>query len=263
MDADTRGEGQAGATPGHPQGQTMRLNRFLALCGVASRRAAMGIVFEGRVEVNGETVTDPGRTVTAGVDRVQLDGVHVRAPARWLYYAFHKPRGVLVTASDEQGREAIGSYLRKLPAHVFAVGRLDRSSEGLLLLTNHGELGEVLLHPRHQIERVYRVRVAPAPRPGQLERMERGLLIGEGEWSGPARVRLKRGTHRAGLLTITLREGKKREVRRMCRAVGLRVLQLRRIAYAGIRLGDLPAGAVRALTPDELAHLRELTGLPL
>jgi 23S rRNA pseudouridine2605 synthase len=263
MDADTRGDGQSGATPGHPQGQVMRLNRYLALCGVASRRAAMGIVFEGRVELNGETVTDPGRAVTAGVDRVKLDGALVRPPARWLYYAFHKPRGVLVTASDERGRESIDTYLRRLPAHVFAVGRLDRSSEGLLLLTNHGELAEILLHPRHQIERVYRVKVAPAPRPGQLERMERGLLIAEGEWSAPAQVRLKRGTHRAGLLTITLREGKKREVRRMCRAVGLRVLQLRRIAYAGIRLGELPVGAVRPLTLEELAQLRELTGLPL
>lgn len=266
MSAAPRGAGPGADPPApaeDPLGRPMRLNRYLALCGAASRRGAMELVFSGRVQVNGETVTDPGHAILPGSDRVDLDGARVRAPARWYYFAFHKPRGLLVTVRDEHGREDIRGYLRKLPAHVFAVGRLDKESEGLLLLTNHGELAERLLHPRYRVERVYRVKVAPGPRPGQIARLSAGVPIGRGEQSGEARVRLKRGGQRMGQLTVAIREGKKREVRRMCRAVGLRVLRLRRIMFAGIRLGELPPGAHRALTAEEIAQLRELTGLAL
>jgi 23S rRNA pseudouridine2605 synthase len=246
-----------------PASHPMRLNRYLALCGVASRRSAMELVFSGRVQVNGEVARDPGETVVADRDCVELDGARVRPPARWLYYAFHKPRGVLVTVSDDHGRATIATYLRRLPAHVVAVGRLDRDSEGLLLLTNHGELVEALLHPRHAVERTYRVRVMPGPRPGQIAKLQEGVPIGFGEWSSAAVVRLKRGGGKLGLLTIQIREGKKREVRRMCRSVGLRVLRLRRIAFAGIRLGDLPSGSIRPLDQEEIEHLRDLTALDL
>jgi len=256
--------GEAPSGPGgEPSGRRIRLNRYLALCGAASRRGAMALVFAGRVQVNGETTTDPGLLVETGGDRVTLDGARVRAPSRWLYYALHKPRGVIVTSRDEQGRVDMRALLRRLPAHVFAVGRLDRDSEGLLLLTNHGELTEHLLHPRNRVERVYRVKVMPAPRPGQLARLAGGVPIGAGQVSGPAEVRLKRALARSGLLTITIREGKKREVRRMCSRVGLRVMRLRRIAFAGIRLGELPLGAHRPLTAEEIAQLRALSGLAL
>jgi pseudouridine synthase len=241
----------------------MRLNRYLALCGVAARRGATELVLAGRVQVNGREAREPGQPVQVAQDSVEVDGERVRPPRRWLYLAFHKPRGLLVTSRDELGRPALGGLLRSARERVFPVGRLDRSSEGLLLLTNHGELAHALLHPRFGIERVYRVTVAPRPRPGQLARMAEGVPIGGGERSGPAEIRVRRVGAGTATLTMLLREGKKREVRRICRWAGLTVLRLRRVQFAGVRLGDLPAGQSRRLTPEELEHLEDLTGLRL
>jgi pseudouridine synthase len=215
------------------------------------------------VTVNGVVATDPGQAVQSGIDEVALDGELLRPPRHWRYYAFHKPRGVIVTARDELGRTGIEPYLRKVRERVFPVGRLDRASEGLLLVTNHGALAHALLHPRARIEKVYRVRVTPRPGTGQLERMARGVALGRGEWSAPAQVRLRRASRGGAWLTMVLTEGKKREVRRICRAVGLRVLQLKRTAFAGIQLGELAPGALRPLARAEIEQLRELTGLPL
>ncbi|MFH1145209.1 MAG: pseudouridine synthase [Candidatus Eisenbacteria bacterium] len=258
---------EPGATPGesgqNAGGPGMRLNRYLALCGIASRRQAMAIVFSGRVTINGEVVLDPGRRVEGAADRVAVDGERVQPPRKWYYLAFHKPRGVLVTAHDELGRPSIDTYFRKIPDRVFPVGRLDRASEGLLLVTNHGELADALLHPSRGVEKVYRVRVRPRPQPAQLARIEQGVPIGAGETSAPGRVHIKRAGRGGALLTLTITEGKKREVRRICRTVGLQVQRLKRVAFAGIRLGLLPPGALRPLTGEELDHLRRLTGLPL
>jgi len=241
----------------------MRLNRYLALCGTAARRQAMALIFAGRVTVNGAVVDEPSRTVRPGVDAVEVDGERVRPPRRWVHLAFHKPRGLLVTARDEWGRPAIGRVLRGVDARVFPIGRLDKASEGLLLLTNHGDLAYALLHPRFRIERVYRVTVSPRPRPGQLARMSAGVALGHGERSSPIGVQVKRVAAGSAVLSLLLREGKKREVRRICRAVGLRVLRLRRVQFAGIRLGVLPAGQMRPLTAAEIRHLEALTGLAL
>jgi 23S rRNA pseudouridine2605 synthase len=241
----------------------MRLNRYLALCGVASRRGSMGLVFSGRVTVNERVVRDPGHVIRSGVDRVALDGDALSTPRRWLFYAFHKPRGVIVTASDDRGRAALETFLRRIPERVFPVGRLDRSSEGLLLLTNHGEVAQALLHPRFEVEKIYRVRVLPRPNVRQLTRLREGVDLGAGEHSAPARVHIKRTKFTGAVLTLTLHEGRKREVRRMCASVGLRVLRLQRVAFAGIRLADLSAGRIRPLTRDEIAHLSELTGIVL
>ncbi len=257
---ESEGRGPAGQTP---DGQRMRLNRYLAMCGAASRRKAMTLVFEGRVEVNGEPARDPGMHVACGRDEVRLDGEPVRPPTRWAYFAFHKPRGVVVTAADELGRSGLAPYLQRLPVAVFPVGRLDRNSEGLLLLTNHGELAQRLLHPRFQVEKVYQVRVMPRPHPGQLARMASGVEIGPREVSAPAVVRIRRTSRRAAVLRMTLHEGKKREVRRICRAVGLRVLRLQRLSFAGVQLEQLPPGEIRALTPAETAELGRRTHLEL
>ena len=241
----------------------MRLNRYLAFCGIAARRQAMALIFAGRVTVNGRPADDPGLSVQAGVDEVTVDGERVRPARRWIYLAYHKPRGMLVTTHDEYGRPAIDRVLHGLRERVFPVGRLDRASEGLLLLTNHGDLANALLHPRFGVERIYRVSVAPRPRPAQLARMEAGVPLGAGVRSGPITVQVKRVAAGSAVLTLMLREGRKREVRRICRTVGLRVLRLRRIQFAGIKLGDLPAGKMRRLTPAEVDRLRELTALPL
>lgn len=258
-----RGQGDSPANARGPAGRTMRLNRYLALCGAASRRGSMDLIFAGRVRVNGEVARDPGKVVCCGLDCVELDGEHVRSPAQWLYFAFHKPRGIIVSMRDEWDRAVMDTYLSRIPEHVLPIGRLDRSSEGLLLLTNHGDLAHALLHPRRGVEKIYRVRVFPRPGREQLQRMADGVPLGGGERSAPARVRMKRSSKRHAVLSIALREGKKREVRRICRAVGLRVLRLRRVAFAGIRLGDLTAGAVRPLLAEEVAHLKGLSGLEL
>lgn len=261
----TPGEDKSHVGPGHatPDAARLRLNRYLALCGVTSRRKAMELVFAGRVVVNGRRVEDPGTLVTSGRDRVELDGEAVRPPAQWVYYAFHKPRGVVVSEADELGREGLGPFLRRIHVPVFPVGRLDRTSEGLLLLTNHGELANRLLHPRFEVEKLYQVRVVPRPNPAQLARMAGGVPIGASEHSAPAQVRVKRSSRRGAVLRVVLHEGKKREVRRICRAVGLRVVRLQRLAFAGVRLGELPAGAIRPLLPPEIQELARRTGLEL
>jgi pseudouridine synthase len=241
----------------------MRLNRYLALCGVASRRKAMEIVFAGRVRLNGSPAVDPGVLVRGDRDRIEVDGEPIRPPTHWVYYAFHKPRGVVVSASDELGRAGLGPYLRRIRIPVFAVGRLDRSSEGLLLLTNHGELAQRLLHPRYQVEKVYQVRVMPRPQPGQLARMSAGVALGGSEQSCPVQVRVRRTSRGGAVLRMVLHEGKKREVRRICRAVGLRVVRLQRLSFGGVRLGEMPAGEIRSLTPAEVGELARLTGLEL
>ncbi|MCK4303257.1 MAG: rRNA pseudouridine synthase [Candidatus Eisenbacteria sp.] len=241
----------------------MRLNRYLAFCGVASRRGAMTVVLAGRVQVNGHIILDPGQEVICGADRVKVDGEDVRAPGCWVYHAFYKPRGVVVSARDELGREGLQPYLRRMREHVFPVGRLDRNSEGLLLLTNHGKLGHALLHPSCEIEKLYLVTVAPRPRPWQLARVAGGVPIGQGEYSGPVQVRVKRADRKGAVLRLTLTEGKKREIRRICQAVGLRVLRLRRVSFAGVRLQGLEPGKHRPLNPEEVAGLKALTGLEL
>jgi 23S rRNA pseudouridine2605 synthase len=256
-------KGDAGPGPVGPEAARMRLNRFLALCGVASRRKAMELVFAGRVQVNGQRVEDPGILVTSGQDRIELDGEAVRPPTQWVYFAFHKPRGVVVSEADELGREGLAPFLRRIHVPVFPVGRLDRSSEGLLLLTNHGELAHRLLHPRFQVEKLYQVRVMPRPHPAQLTRMAGGVPIGEGEHSAPVQIKVKRSSRRGAVLRVMLREGKKREVRRICRAVGLRVVRLQRLGFAGVRLGELPAGGIRPLAAAELEELARRTGLEL
>jgi len=248
---------------GEPPGQEMRLNRYLALCGVASRRQAMEYVFAGRVSVEGEVEHDPGRKVRVGHERVEVDGERVLPPRKWVYFAFYKPPGVLVTAHDELGREGIQAFFRRVPQRVFPIGRLDRASEGLLLVTNHGELADALLHPSGGIEKIYRVKVSPRPQPSQLARMQEGVPLGQGEHSAPARVRVKRAGRAAALLTLTLTEGKKREVRRICKAVGLQVLKLKRVAFAGIQLGEAAPGTLRKLSRAEVDHLQRLTGVRL
>ncbi len=262
MPTDARDRAGPPGPPG-PEAGGMRLNRFLALCGVASRRKAMELVFAGRVRLNGSPAVDPGVLVWGDRDRIEVDGELIRPPARYVYYAFHKPRGVVVTTSDELGRAGLGPYLRRIRVPVFAVGRLDRSSEGLLLLTNHGELAQRLLHPRYQVEKVYQVRVVPRPQPGQLARMSAGVVLSGDEQSGPAQVRVRRTSRGGAVLRMVLHEGKKREVRRICRAVGLRVVRLQRLSFGGVRLGEMPAGEIRPLAPGEVSELARLTGLEL
>jgi 23S rRNA pseudouridine2605 synthase len=230
----------------------MRLAKFLAHAGVASRRAAEEIVRDGRVKVGGETVMDPARDVDES-SAVTLDGRGVSPEPREVH-ALNKPAGVVSTASDTHGRTT-GVGLVRSRLRLYPVGRLDFDTTGLILLTNDGELAERLTHPRYGVEKVYRAKVRPARvSEDALRRLGEGLQLEDGRTS-PARVRLIR----PGLLEIAIREGKKRQVRRMIEAVGHRVNALERVAFGPLGLGRLEPGESRRLKPAEIDRLRRAT----
>jgi 23S rRNA pseudouridine2605 synthase len=230
----------------------MRLAKFLANSGVASRRAAEQIIRSGRVTVAGETVTDPARDVDAD-SRVAVDGAPIgAAPQELVVYAVNKPRGVVSTASDPQGRPTVVSLV-KSPHRLYPVGRLDADTTGLILLTNDGDLAHRLTHPSFEVDKTYRAVVRGAPvREQALRALRSGVELEDG-MTAPARVsRVKSDT-----LEITIHEGRKRQVKRMCEAVGHRVVELQRIRFGPLQLGDLALGAVRRLTPNEVSLLRD------
>ncbi len=227
----------------------MRLAKFLATAGVASRRAAEEIVRAGRVTVNGEPVTDPATDVT-DADAVAVDGAGVTPAAGRVVYALNKPVGVVSTASDPQGRPTVVSLIPS-SHRLYPVGRLDIDTTGLILLTNDGELAHRLTHPSFEVPRTYRARVdRPPVRDATLRRLRRGVILDDGP-TAPARVR----RIAPDVLELTIHEGRKRQVKRMCEAVGHPVRRLERVAFGPLTLGDLAPGAHRRLTGDELRAL--------
>lgn len=228
----------------------VRLQKALAQAGVASRRAAEELIRQGRVTVNGRVVTELGTKVVPGRDTVAVDGRPLRGPEKLVYLALNKPAGYVSTAFDPQGRPTV---LDLVPADVrlFPVGRLDADSEGLLLLTNDGEFAFRVTHPRHALDKEYRVLVEGRPSPEALNALRRGVLI-EGQLTAPAEVALLGYDDGNALLRVVIREGRKRQVRRMLLAVGHRVLRLRRVRIGGIELGELPVGRYRRLTRNEI-----------
>ncbi len=228
----------------------MRLARYLAHAGVASRRAAEGLIADGRVRVDGDVVTDPARDVD-DASGVEVDGRAV-APEPREVWLVNKPVGVVSTASDTHGRPIV-TDLVETDRRLYPVGRLDAATTGLILLTNDGDLANRLMHPRYGVERVYSARVEPAPVPEPaLRRLREGVELEDGRTS-PAGVRQSA----PGLLELTIAEGRKRQVRRMCEAVGHPVEELERIAFGPLRLGDLGPGEARLLTPAEVERLRK------
>jgi 23S rRNA pseudouridine2605 synthase len=228
----------------------VRLARYLAHAGAASRRAAERLIAEGRVTVGGEVVTDPARDVDES-SGVALDGEPLAPEAREVY-ALNKPRGVVSTARDTHGRRTVVELVPSA-RRLYPVGRLDADTSGLILLTNDGELANRLMHPRYEVEKTYRARVEPVPvRERALRTLREGVQLEDGRTS-PARVRQLE----PGLLEIVIREGRKRQVRRMCEAVGHRVTRLERIAYGPLRLNELPEGKSRRLRPAEVERLRK------
>lgn len=234
----------------------MRLAKHLAHAGVASRRAAEEIVREGRVRVDGEVVRNPAHDVGER-NAIQVDGRPLGGPEQRVAYAVHKPLGVLSTAHDPYGRPAVVSLVPHERRRLYPVGRLDADSTGLILLTNDGELAHRLTHPSFEVPKTYRVTVAGGPVGEQaLRRLRGGVALDDGP-TGPARVRRAAGGE---VLEITIREGRNRQVRRMCEAVGHPVTGLQRVAFGSLRLGRLAPGAHRQLTSAELADLRAIAG---
>ncbi|MGE5282976.1 MAG: pseudouridine synthase [Chloroflexota bacterium] len=227
----------------------MRLAKFLAHGGVASRRRAEKLVAAGRVTVGGEVVTDPARDVGAS-DDVRVDGRPVGEEAREVW-AVNKPVGVVSTAREPGRRRAVVELVDSA-ARLYPVGRLDADSSGLLLLTNDGELANRLTHPRYEVPKTYRMELRRPPSEADLRRLASGVEL-EDRPTAPAEVR-RLGERE---VEIVLREGRNRQVRRMAEAVGNEVVSLRRVRFGPIELGDLPEGASRPLDSDELARLRE------
>jgi 23S rRNA pseudouridine2605 synthase len=228
----------------------MRLAKFLAHAGVASRRAAEQIVFAGRVTVGGEVVRDPARDVTEA-DAIAVDGRAVALERRHVVFALNKPAGYVSTAKDPQGRPTVVSLIESRE-RLYPVGRLDADTTGLLLLTNDGDLAHRLTHPSFAVPRVYRAQVRNPPvREPALRRLREGVLLEDG-MTAPATARRLTPDR----LELILHEGRKRQVRRMCEAVGHRVVRLERIAFGPLRLGDLPLGRHRRLSPAEVEALR-------
>jgi 23S rRNA pseudouridine2605 synthase len=227
----------------------MRLGKFLAHAGVASRRAAEDIVREGRVTVDGEVVTDPAREVGES-HAVALDGRRVE-PEPHEVHALNKPAGVVSTARDTHGRPTVVQLVRS-PRRLYPVGRLDADSTGLILLTNDGELAERLTHPRYGVKKVYRARVTPGRlSPRALQALKHGVELDDGP-TAPAQVRQAA----RGVVEIAVREGRKRQVRRMLEAVGHRVVELERVAFGPLGLRGLEPGKSRRLTKAEVERLR-------
>ncbi len=233
-----------------------RLQKYISACGIASRRAAEDLIREGRVTVNGRKA-EIGDTVIPGVHRVAVDGKLLKESHRpeKKYIMLNKPRGYVTTLSDEQGRKCVADLVADCGARVYPVGRLDKDSEGLLLLTNDGEFAQFITHPSGQVGKTYRVSVRPEVTATQLDRLRNGVMI-DGVMTAEAKVKeLPEEEPGKSILQMTIFEGRNREIRKMCEAVGLTVARLKRIAVGDLGLGTLPLGKWRNLTKPEIALL--------
>ena len=228
------------------------------MCGVASRRKSEELIAQGHVSVNGVTVSEMGMQVEE-TDEVALDGRIVRPEAEKRTILYHKVAGEVTTVADDRGRETVLDHFRDFPVRLFPVGRLDYDSEGLLLLTNDGDLAQRLLHPRAEVDKVYLARVTGDVTTADARRLSEGVfLAGDPRKTAPAKVRVIKRETFASVVLVTIHEGRNRQVRRMFDSVGHKVLMLRRVQFGPIHLGDLPHGAWRDLTAEEMEKLRAL-----
>ncbi len=238
-----------------PAGAGERLQKVLAAAGVASRRESETLILEGRVEVDGQTVIELGTRVDRDTQEIRVDGEALLSPKR-VYFAVHKPAGVVCTANDPAGRTRVTDLLPPETGRVFNVGRLDLESEGLILVTNDGALANQLTHPKHGVEKTYEVQVMGYPDASVLAQVRKGMHLAEG-FAKAVKVKIKSRRKSGAILEMVLDEGRNREVRRMLAKVGHKVQRLTRIAVGPIRLGEMPRGAVRRLTPVEIRKLRD------
>jgi 23S rRNA pseudouridine2605 synthase len=248
----------------------IRINKYLSECGAASRRGADELILAGRVQLNGMVVSEPGVRVSPSSDVVLVDGKPVRHPSALpgadesLTVLLHKPRQVVTTRNDPQGRQTVFDILPQefRAKRLLHVGRLDYFSEGLLLLTTDGSLVNRLIHPRWHLPKVYHVCVRGEATENKLDVMRRGMTLDEGEKLAPVKARMLRRDAGGTWLELTLLQGLNRQIRRMCRDLDLTVLRLIRVQQGELRLGTLNPGQCRALTKDEVNALRREVGLP-
>lgn len=238
----------------------IRLNKFLSESGVASRREADRVIEKGRVTVNGQVVQVLGLTIDDEGDEVRVDGRRVKKEAKKVYLMLNKPPGYLVSLKDPFGRATIKDLLPSFETRIFPVGRLDYESQGLLLMTNDGNLAYRLTHPRYKIKKVYLLKIKGQPDSVNLTKLEKGVFL-DGKRTAPAKIVLQRVSSQRAFLRIEVYEGRKREIRRMFESIGHRVLELRRIKLGGLSLGKLKNGQWRYLTPKEVERLKNQVGL--
>ena len=232
-----------------------RLQTVLSHAGVASRRHAVELIEAGRVKVDGVVVTEKGARVDPDVQKILVDGRGLPKGIGKLYFLFNKPKGVITTASDTHDRRKIVDYFRKVGARLFPIGRLDKDTTGLIILTNDGDLAHKLAHPSFEVEKEYEALVGGWVKEGNISRLERGVMLEEG-LTAPCRIKILGRNERGVRVSVRIHEGKKRQVRRMFEQTGARVLELKRVRYAGLRIGDLKEGDFRRLSAREVADLK-------
>ena len=232
-----------------------RLQKIIAAAGLMSRRAAEELIAAGKVRVN-DAVASLGDRADAARDRITVDGKSLAPPEEKVYIMLNKPRGYVTTLKDEKGRRTVAELVSELGVRLYPVGRLDMNSEGLLIMTNDGDLAERMMHPRGGVEKCYRTTVTGENIPAAAEKMKESMLI-DGYRTRGARVEIERLTDKGGVLLVTIGEGRNRQVRKMCEQVGLRVTRLCRISEGGLKLGNLRSGEWRELTRAEIARLKQ------
>lgn len=237
----------------------MRLAKYLALSGVASRRRAETLINQGRVTVNGLVIHKPQYRVSSD-DLVVVDGRLLEGPEAKKYILLNKPGGHISAVADTHQRPTVINLIRNENARLYPVGRLDYDTTGVLLLTNDGELAYRLTHPRYEVNKEYQSLVKGKPGRQALEAMQKGLMIDDAR-TAPAKVKILKSDNVSSLLLITLREGKKRQVKKMCAAIGHPVISLDRVSFAGLRYDKLERGKYRSLSSSEISRLYKLVGL--
>lgn len=238
-------------------GAGVRLQKVIASAGLASRRKAEAMIAQGRVSVNGKVVRELGTRVDPARDHVKVNGRHLEAGQPHVYIMLNKPKGFVSSLSDPEGRPAVKNLLPGVSVRVFPVGRLDYDSEGLMLLTNHGDLAQALMHPRYHVPKTYLIKVKGVLTDEEIQRLERGVALEDGVTS-PARVTKVRKAEQNSWLEITIHEGRKHQVKRMLEAVGHPVSKLIRVRFGPLALRDVPPGEYRYLTDREANALRSL-----
>ena len=237
--------------------EKIRLQKYMANAGVCSRRKAEEIIAEGRVSVNGKVVTEMGITVS-NEDGVIVDGKEIKLVEKYTYIMLNKPKGYITTAKDQFGRDSVLDLLKGVDARVYPVGRLDRNTTGLLLLTDDGDLTQKLTHPSNEIEKTYKAKVEGVITYDKVEQLKDGVVIDGGFKTSKAKVKITEKDKFATVLEITIHEGKNRQVRKMCEAVGHTVIYLERISEGNLKLGDLKRGEWRHLTDFEVDELKKI-----
>ena len=237
----------------------IRLQKYLSQCAVASRRKAEELILAGKVKVNGK-VADLGDKVSPRNDTVTVSGKKVVSNKKLYYIMLHKPRGFITTMEDEMGRKCVAQLVKDVGARVYPVGRLDKDSEGMLIMTNDGEFANYMTHPSKHIPKTYRVTVRPAVTEDMLVKLETGIEI-DGRMTAPADAHIIEKQDNRVVLEIVLYEGRNRQIRKMCEALGLEVARLKRTSIGSIKLGMLPQGKWRELTDDEVHKLMVSSGM--